>query len=99
MAKYIPLSQGKKAIVDDQIYDEIAKQNWCFNNGRAVRNSKDGKLIYMARHICNAQKKDRVKFRNGDTLDCRLENLILHSKTLIDIDVPENEQSTVAATI
>jgi hypothetical protein len=47
------------------------------NQYAAVRYDEDGKLIYMDRQIMNAQDDEIVVHLNGDSLDCRRENMIL----------------------
>jgi hypothetical protein len=43
----------------------------------AVRYDENGKLIYMDREIMNAEDDEIVIHLNGDSLDCRRENMIL----------------------
>lgn len=84
MAKEIPLTQGKVAIVDDEDYDRINQYKWCChkrNNGgdMAVRNSSSKlgkrKTIRMHREIMNAPFDKVIDHINHDTLDNRHINL------------------------
>lgn len=81
--KYIPLTQGKKAIVDDEDFEWLSKWKWYFqigNNGKykyggyACRTSK---CIRMHRVIMKASKEFEVDHINGNRLDNRKNNLRL----------------------
>jgi hypothetical protein len=84
----IPLSQGKFALVDDADHAFLADFKWCCRGergkeGYAVRHAKvDGKdrLLYLHRHLMQPPADHEVIFRNGDTLDCRRENLRVVTK-------------------
>lgn len=67
MSKEITLTQGKKAIVDDD-FQETKK--YYFSHGYAVN-----KHVYMHREIMNAPSGMDVDHINGNTLDNRKENL------------------------
>lgn len=85
--KYIYLTQGQQAIVDDEDYKALNKYNWCamWNKGTqsfyAVRNApKPGGgqyLILMHRHILGLEKgnKHQGDHKNHNTLDNRRKNL------------------------
>lgn len=52
MTKYIELTQGKKAIVDDEDYEYLNRFEWRFVRGYALqRGSKDGKQIRLHRVV------------------------------------------------
>ncbi len=84
----VPLSQNKFALVDDADFPLLADFKWCYRGergkeGYAVRHAKvDGKdrLLYLHRHLMQPPEGTEVVFRNGDTLDCRRENLRVVTK-------------------
>lgn len=92
--KEIELSRGKKALIDDEDFDEISKFSWYINENAehtkqyAMRsrlahekNELIGTKIYMHRYILKINDKNiTVKHLNGDTLDNRKSNLYLITK-------------------
>ena len=84
MVKEILLTQGKKALVDDEDYARLIKYKWHIarNIGGyyAKRNAQvDGErhTIYMHRVITNAPKGVEIDHHNHNTLDNRKQNLRL----------------------
>ena len=82
--KYIPLTQGKQAIVDDEDYPELIKHKWYYKVNRKVYPGyairayyigKKQKVIRMHRFLLKISGKERGDHRNGNTLDNRKENL------------------------
>jgi hypothetical protein len=77
--KEIPLSQGKVAIVDDDMFEELSKFKWYFNKGYAVRQTPgrhiDRKKICMHREIIRTPDDLETDHINHNTLDNRRENL------------------------
>lgn len=82
--KFVPLTQGYSAIVDDEDYTRLSNYNWCVTkshgNVYAVRNAKRGEskrgLILMHRELCcELDSKPTVDHVNGNTLDNRRSNL------------------------
>lgn len=86
MSKYIQLTKGLSALVDDADYEKFNKFNWSAHpNGigkkyYAIRKQKlDGKYkeIYLHREIMDAPTGMFVDHINGNALDCRKENMRL----------------------
>ena len=80
--KEIELSQGKRALVDDEDYERLSRWKWsALRDGKrwyAVRSYQDGKkrqLTYMHRQIMGAQSEQQVDHRNMNGLDNRRENI------------------------
>lgn len=84
--KYIPLTQNKYTIVDDEDYPELSKYTWCADKKRtgesyAIRTSPriKGKChkIYMHRQILGLEPGDKqvVDHIHHNTLDNRRKSL------------------------
>jgi HNH endonuclease/AP2 domain len=72
----IALTQGKVAIVDDELYDKLVIYNWfaCQYYGTFyAKATVNGKKIYMHRLLMPGAKE--IDHINGNGLDNRLENL------------------------
>jgi hypothetical protein len=80
----IELTRGQKALVDDDFFDTYGHIKWyaAENKGRYyARNSSlgEGKRgIYLHNFIMGNPKNKcwQIRFKNGNTLDCRKENLM-----------------------
>lgn len=70
----INLYGGKKALVDDEVFEMLNERKWHFNCGY-VRGYKDGSVSKMHRVIMGAQAGEEVDHINGDALDNRKSNL------------------------
>ena len=85
--RQIKLTQGKFAIVDDDLYNELSKYNWCVTNqpstSYAVRNENNA-TIRMHRQILNLKYGDGkiVDHINRNGLDNRKGNLRIVSKAI-----------------
>lgn len=84
MSKYIQLTQGLSALVDDADYEKFGHLNWkAHKNGKkyyATMNYKDGekfRQLTLHREIMNPPKGMFVDHINGNPLDCRRENMRL----------------------
>lgn len=81
--KMIPLTQGKRAIVDDGDYEYINKWKWFYAQGYACRtgvkvdNISHGIRIFMHHLIIPKTSGMDVDHINGDSLDNRRANLRL----------------------
>ena len=78
--KTINLTKGHKTIVDDDDYEWLSKNKWCFHSkGYAHRRASiyEGKtgIIYMHREIAKPKTGEQTDHINGDKLDNRRENL------------------------
>src|SRR5881394_2861059 len=52
--KIIKLTQGKEAMVDDDLYDALSEDSWCYSNGYAIRGvggRDDHRFLYMHKVI------------------------------------------------
>ena len=84
---YIELTQGKRALIDDEDYERVKPYHWiASHNGgtrwqvHAVVGRKDGKTIYahLGRFLMGVKSSAWiVKHKNGDRLDFRKENLVV----------------------
>ena len=103
MAKEIELTNGMKALVDDEDYDNLLNYKWrCLKNGKthyAIFGKRiNGKYIniWMHRMIMNAKdRKSEVNHINHNGLDNRKENLRIttHDKVIIQSQVSDKKQS------
>jgi hypothetical protein len=99
--KEIPLTQGKKAIVDDEDYELLNSHKWHYTiRGYARRHipSPDGrgqKTIYMHRLIVNIPEGKEVDHVNRDKLDNRKSNLRIctHSENQMNVKAKSNNSS------
>jgi hypothetical protein len=82
--KFIPLTQGKEAIVDDEDFEWLSQYNWYFNDGYACREIRVAKkrLGYtrMHRDIMGNPVRRMVDHANRNGLDNRRCNLRLATK-------------------
>lgn len=87
--KQIPLNNGQQVIVDENDYYQLLKYKWVavsFQTGKYfARNQKHG-LLHKFIMKENANEVFNITFKNGNSLDCRRENLI---KTDVKIASPE----------
>ena len=76
--KKIKLTRGKYTLVDDDIFELLNKQKWCFleagSHGYAER-KENNKIIRMHRQILKIENGNLVDHINGNGLDNRRENL------------------------
>lgn len=86
MAKRIPLTQGKFAIVDDEDYEWLSKKRWFAHRSRTCKlfyalrmagTSPNQKCIRMHREIIGAPDGSKVDHKDRDSLNNRRSNLRL----------------------
>lgn len=78
--KYIPLTQGKFAIVDEDMFAELNRFQWFIHCGYARRNSEyirgtKRHLIHMSRVVAGVPDGLNCDHRSLNRLDNRRENL------------------------
>ncbi len=77
--RYIPLTQGKYAIVDAGDYERLSQYRWYATRTRSgacyAATNMDGTTVFMHRLIMNAPKGKVVDHINGNGLDDRAANL------------------------
>lgn len=80
--KYIPLTRGKVAIVDDIDYPELSKYKWQYSILKSTEYARRGvfvegktKTIRMHRQIMGVIKGQEIDHLNRNGLDNRRENL------------------------
>lgn len=81
----IPLSKGKTAIVDDEMYDYLSQWSWFYHeNGYAMRSYKENgksRKARMHRVVIDAPEGMDVDHINGNKLDNRRQNLRIASRS------------------
>jgi len=75
---------GKLIKIDDEDSRVVESHTWCLNRGKfnygyyvmcGIRKGGTVRKLYLHRIIAKAGRGERVYFKNGDTLDCRRNNL------------------------
>lgn len=79
MAKEIPLTQGKVAIVDDADFEWLSQWKWCYHRDRAGRGIADGKgsakMHFMHNYIMQPPPGFVVDHIDNDPLNNQRSNL------------------------
>lgn len=86
--KKLELTQGQFALVDDEDFDELNRYSWSafyspLSKTYYAKRKREGRSVVLQRQIMKAKKRQRVDAINGDTLDCRKENLRVGSVSQI----------------
>jgi hypothetical protein len=95
--KYIQLTQGKRAVVDDDMYDYLTCWDWHYGNGYARRagwSEGEGKIVKMHHVVLPLKKGFEVDHINGDSLDNRRKNLRLVTRTQNSVNKRTQRNST-----
>lgn len=85
--KQIPLSKGKSAIIDSDVYQDVSQFRWYINScGYAVRNvkstGKGQKTLFLHHYIMpKPEETMETDHINGDKLDNRKINLRICTKS------------------
>jgi len=80
--KQILLTRGARAFVDDDVYDWLSWYDWHFHEShsrcyaaRVVTVTGKKKKVWLHRMVAGYPRFFKVRFLNGDTLDCQRSNL------------------------
>lgn len=99
--KELQLTKGCVALVDDDDYDWLSEFLWfTVNTGYAGRNAPDSrgitKTLLMHRALCEHYgiTGERLKFANGDGLDCQKINVLVNRRPLADLIAKSNTETT-----
>jgi hypothetical protein len=97
--KFIKLTQGKQAIVDDEDFERLSKNKWYFCFGYATRafwlkEKKKQIKILMHREVLNNSDKREVDHINHNKIDNRKQNLRFCSHRQNLINVPISKRNT-----
>ncbi len=103
MAKFILLTKGKSAIIDDEDYNKINNFKWCadmkpvsknyYAKRRIVENGK-AKYIQMSRFIMNCPLGMFVDHINHNTLDNRKKNLRIVNRRQNQMNKSKNKKKS-----
>jgi len=80
----IELTQGKVALVDEDVFEELSKHKWHLHGryaARWMRVAGKRSVVFMHRQILGCKSDQQVDHKNGVTLDNRRNNLRLATPT------------------
>lgn len=80
--RFVPLTRGKFAKVDEADFIDVSRWNWtywCDRSGReyAIR----GESLFLHRYLMGVGSDEKIDHKNGDGLDNRRENLRVASSS------------------
>lgn len=80
--RFVPLTRGKFAKVDEDDFVDVSRWNWtywCDRSGReyAIR----GESLFLHRYLTGVGSDEKIDHKNGDGLDNRRENLRIASSS------------------
>jgi hypothetical protein len=82
----IPLTQGKVATVSACDHQRVLDQGkWKYHKGRPTRSAKGGEVV-LARFVLGVPKEVKVRYADGDRLNCQRGNLIVDDRAATDKD-------------
>jgi len=96
---YVPLTQGKEALISSADADFIGQWIWCYNSrGYAYRKARKGSrqvTLYLHRVLLDAPDGTVVDHINGDGLDNRRLNLrfCTHAQNMVNRKLNINNSS------
>lgn len=99
--KFIQLTKGKRAIVDDEDFEFLNQFKWCYHLGYAIRYAgggrKNRRFERMHRVVNNTPDELFTDHINGDKLDNRKSNLrtVDHRANSINRKIQPNNTSGV----
>jgi hypothetical protein len=77
--KMIKLTQGRHAIVDDDVHEELSRFSWWFGNGgyaqRTEKRRGEKRNVMMHHHVLPRLPEFQIDHINGNKLDNRRSNL------------------------
>ncbi len=88
--KELPLSDGRVALVDDDVFDEIAHLTWFVNQNTFVTHKyREGrsKHLILRRYVTKANDGDVVRHKDGNILNCQRSNLVVLTKAAFTAQV------------
>jgi len=92
--KKIKLTQGKYALVDDDMFEYLNQWKWCITStGYAITRNKS-QIIYMHRLLNNTSIEMETDHINRNKLDNRRKNLRTSTKMLNGRNREENKNNT-----
>lgn len=72
------------ALIDKEDLEKVKLLQWHVEYGKYVvhshRENGKKKTIYLQRYILEVLDNQYIKFKNGNSLDCRKENLLVYEK-------------------
>lgn len=101
MVKFVELSKGKVALVDDEDFERVNQYKWyaweAGNSWYVSRNTArpNRKKVLLHRFILNIPEGVCIDHINGDGLDCRKENMrtCSHAENMRNRRTPCNNKS------
>jgi hypothetical protein len=75
-ARWIPLTKGHFALVDEADFAEVSKRNWHFGKGYAkTKDGETGEIVSLQAFLMRPPPGFEVDHENRDGLDCRRSNM------------------------